>query len=455
MANGEVHSILPAGNVTYIGGTFTYLGPLTGNGVPLNVANGSPLEPYPQVEGDVYAAVPDGSGGWFIGGDFTRVGGIARNHLAHILSGGSVSAWNPDLDGTVYALALSGSTLYAGGNFTTIKGSSSGPYTRNYLAAISTADANPTTWDPNLDGVVYALALSGSTLYAGGQFSTIGGSACRRLAVFNPPPSVTSITPDHGKNDGTVGITDLAGNGFLFGASVRLRKTGRADIQATNVNVVSANRITCDLDLDGATAGAWDLVVTNPDAQQATLAGGFAVEQVTHTITATAGAGGSIDPSGAVTVNHREDKEFTITPDPSYHVADVLVDGASVGAVASYAFRDVVADHAIDASFAPSSTTWYLAEGCTEGDFETWVLVQNPGDADVTVDLTFMTSQGEQPGPQDYPVPAGTRHSFNLGSYVKDWDVSTRVEATGNVVCERAMYGGNRTWAHDSIGYCP
>jgi hypothetical protein len=99
--------------------------------------------------------------------------------------------------------------------------------------------------------------------------------------------------------------------------------------------------------------------------------------------------------------------------------------------------------------------TWYLAEGCTGGDFETWVLVQNPGATDVTCDLTFMTSAGEIAGPQDYPVPAGTRHSFNLNAYVTDWDVSTRVEATGDVVCERAMYGGNRTWAHDSIGYAP
>jgi YVTN family beta-propeller protein len=99
-----------------------------------------------------------------------------------------------------------------------------------------------------------------------------------------------------------------------------------------------------------------------------------------------------------------------------------------------------------------ASTTWYLAEGCTAGDFETWVLVQNPGATDVTVDLTFMTSTGEKPGPQDFTIEAETRHSFNLNAYVTDYDVSTRVVASGDVVCERAMYGGNRTWAHDSIG---
>jgi hypothetical protein len=99
--------------------------------------------------------------------------------------------------------------------------------------------------------------------------------------------------------------------------------------------------------------------------------------------------------------------------------------------------------------------TWYLAEGCTGGDFETWVLVQNPGDAEVTVDLTFMTSTGPQDGPQDFAIPGNSRTSFNVCNCVTDYNVSTKVEASGNVICERAMYGGTRTWAHDSIGYAP
>jgi hypothetical protein len=100
------------------------------------------------------------------------------------------------------------------------------------------------------------------------------------------------------------------------------------------------------------------------------------------------------------------------------------------------------------------SSTWYLAEGCTQGGMETWVLVQNPGTTQVTVDLTFMTSAGQQAGPQGFPIPAHSRHSFNLSDYVTDWDVSCKVEATGGqVICERAMYGAGRTWAHDSVGY--
>ena len=100
----------------------------------------------------------------------------------------------------------------------------------------------------------------------------------------------------------------------------------------------------------------------------------------------------------------------------------------------------------------------YLAEGCTGGDFETWVLVQNPGDEAVTVDLTLMTSTGEQKpaGLQGVSVSAGSRKSFRLNDYVTDYDVSTMVKSSGGpVICERAMYGGNRTWAHDSIGLDP
>ena len=72
----------------------------------------------------------------------------------------------------------------------------------------------------------------------------------------------------------------------------------------------------------------------------------------TYTITATAGENGSISPSGEFTVTAGEDQTFTITPDRGYHIQDVLVDGASVGAVSSYTFADVAANHTIKATFA-------------------------------------------------------------------------------------------------------
>ncbi|MFR5406962.1 MAG: hypothetical protein ACLTG0_17325 [Oscillibacter sp.] len=55
---------------------------------------------------------------------------------------------------------------------------------------------------------------------------------------------------------------------------------------------------------------------------------------------ATAGAGGSISPSGSVSVREGRDQTFTITPDKSYAVSNVKIDGKSIGAVKSYTFEE-------------------------------------------------------------------------------------------------------------------
>jgi C1A family cysteine protease len=99
----------------------------------------------------------------------------------------------------------------------------------------------------------------------------------RTSAAPAPAPTVTSITPDSAQNTGTVHITNVAGSNFQSGATVKLTRTGEADINATNVVVISSSQITCDIDLTGAVTGAWDVVVTNPDMQSGTLPGGFTV----------------------------------------------------------------------------------------------------------------------------------------------------------------------------------
>jgi len=71
----------------------------------------------------------------------------------------------------------------------------------------------------------------------------------------------------------------------------------------------------------------------------------------TYIIIASAGPHGSISPSGNVTVNQGSDKLFTITSDAGYQIADVLVDGSSIGAVSSYTFTKVTQDHTIYATF--------------------------------------------------------------------------------------------------------
>ena len=73
--------------------------------------------------------------------------------------------------------------------------------------------------------------------------------------------------------------------------------------------------------------------------------------QSSHMITASANSNGSITPSGAVTVAGGTDQTFTISADLNYEIMDVLVDGVSVGAVASHTFNNVTDDHVIAVSF--------------------------------------------------------------------------------------------------------
>ena len=68
-----------------------------------------------------------------------------------------------------------------------------------------------------------------------------------------------------------------------------------------------------------------------------------------YVIHATASQGGSIDPSGSVSVAEHGSQTFAIVPDPGYEIADVLVDGESAGAVTQYTFTDVTENHTIAA----------------------------------------------------------------------------------------------------------
>lgn len=101
--------------------------------------------------------------------------------------------------------------------------------------------------------------------------------------------------------------------------------------------------------------GNIDMTWTLGAARQWGIAAVEVRDYITWTITASAGLHGAISPSGAVVVEDGTDQGFLITADPGYQIADVLVDGVSVGAVASYLFTTVSASHTIAASFVLAS----------------------------------------------------------------------------------------------------
>ncbi len=83
----------------------------------------------------------------------------------------------------------------------------------------------------------------------------------------------------------------------------------------------------------------------------------------TYTITASAGVNGAISPSGAVTVDQGASQAFTISANSGYSIAGVIVDGSSVGAVTTYTFTNVTANHSITASFAINTYTLTYTAG--------------------------------------------------------------------------------------------
>ena len=96
----------------------------------------------------------------------------------------------------------------------------------------------------------------------------------------------------------------------------------------------------------------------DPDGPTNALTSGSCTAKASYTaytITAAAGTGGTITPSGATQVYKGDNAAFTITANNGYHIDDVLVDNVSVGAVSSYTFEDVAADHTISVTFEKNS----------------------------------------------------------------------------------------------------
>ncbi|HEV2435434.1 MAG TPA: fibronectin type III domain-containing protein, partial [Verrucomicrobiae bacterium] len=98
--------------------------------------------------------------------------------------------------------------------------------------------------------------------------------------------------------------------------------------------------------------GNWDL-----GAYQYSSTGISVPPTTNYTITASAGTGGSISPSGFVLVNAGNSQTFTVTASSGDQIANVTVDGTNIGAVSSYSFSNVTTSHTISASFVSTGTT--------------------------------------------------------------------------------------------------
>ena len=183
-----------------------------------------------------------------------------------------------------------------------------------------------------------------------------------------------------------------------------------------------------------------------------------------YTIKATAGAGGSISPSGNVSVREGRAQTFTITPDKGYAVSNVKIDGKSIGAVKSYTFKNVRRNHAIEViftkvngnpqtgvfvdvatgSYYEDAVDWAVENGITKGTDDTHF--SPDGICTRAQAVTFLWRAAGSPKPETRTMPFT---DIPAGSYYYDavlWAVENGITKgtsdttfSPNMTCTRAQ----------------
>ena len=183
-----------------------------------------------------------------------------------------------------------------------------------------------------------------------------------------------------------------------------------------------------------------------------------------YTIKATAGAGGSISPSGNVSVREGRDRTFTITPDKGYAISNVKIDGKSIGAVKSYTFKNVRRNHAIEViftkvngnpqtgvfvdvatgSYYEDAVDWAVENGITKGTDDTHF--SPDGICTRAQAVTFLWRTAGSPKPEIRTMPFT---DVPVGSYYYDavlWAVGNGITKgtsdttfSPNMTCTRAQ----------------
>ena len=183
-----------------------------------------------------------------------------------------------------------------------------------------------------------------------------------------------------------------------------------------------------------------------------------------YTIKATAGTGGSISPSGNVSVREGRDQTFTITPDKGYAVANVKIDGKSIGAVKSYTFENVRRTHTIEVifmkangnpqtgvfvdvatgSYYEDAVDWAVENGITKGTDDTHF--SPDGICTRAQAVTFLWRAAGSPKPETRTMPFT---DIPAGSYYYDavlWAVENGITKgtsdttfSPNMTCSRAQ----------------
>ncbi len=230
--DGTVFAMKKHGNTLYVGGAFDQVGYETGGGALFSDGSLKPNVKFPHINGDVLVSIPDGNGGWFIGGDFDRANLEDAFNFAHILPNMIPdSTFLPDFNGDVLALALFNDTLFVGGQFTQVDGTA-----QAYLAAFSLTTESLLPWNLNLDGRVRDLAVYQGSLIVAGDFDRIAGRSQPSLARIDlndgthfpiPAPEIGGVNDLELINDTLFAVGGMFGSMGLFTGQVALFSNGQ------------------------------------------------------------------------------------------------------------------------------------------------------------------------------------------------------------------------------------
>jgi hypothetical protein len=152
------------------------------------------------------------------------------------------------------------------------------------------------------------------------------------------------------------------------------------------------------------TAGTYAVTVT--DGNGCTGSTSVVTTTPVYTITAGAVSNGSLTPAGVTNINCGNNMSYAIAADPGYVISDVVVDGVSQGAISTYPFNNVTANHTISATFAT---------GCAVTGSGTTTPVSCFGGTNGTASITLTGSGSGAPG--TYTVDGGSPVSYNSNPF--------------------------------------
>ena len=316
--------------------------------------------------------------------------------------------------------------------------------------------------------LVTAVSGNGEPVSINGQALSTGGSA----TVAIPNSGTTDIVVEIGTK--TYTLTILRNSGTGGGATsytLTFDTNGGSTIAPITQDYGTAITAPADPTKTGYTFAGWTPAIpTTMPAENMTIKaqwrynGGGSSGYSYYTIKATAGAGGSISPSGNVSVREGRDQTFTITPDKGYAVANVKIDGKSIGAAKSYTFENVSRTHTIEvifmkangnpqtgvfvdvatSSYYEDAVDWAVGNGITQGTDDTHF--SPDGICTRAQAVTFLWRAAGSPAPRSRTVPFT---DVPAGSYYYDavlWAVENGItEGTSdttfspNMTCTRAQ----------------